>query len=185
MLKVVSQPVIPPRQKAPDIEITPEAERLIMKSLAKDPLQRHQTMEELFNDLQKCYGQVRYRRQLELRPAQTIPLANVKRTSASMPISSIQDEPPARRSSGSIPAVTDTSPGPAPILLTKKKERKRTLPLGLGIDESSPAPPPKAEAPRDAPPTGEMWLDEGEDEPTDEAPEWSDIDIDAPAGTRG
>ena len=67
MLKVVSQPVIPPRQKAPSIEITNEAERLIMKALNKDPLKRHQSMEELFVDLQNCYGSVRYRRQLELR----------------------------------------------------------------------------------------------------------------------
>src|SRR5262252_2073798 len=35
MLKVVSQPVIPPREKAPGNEITPEAGRLIMKALAK------------------------------------------------------------------------------------------------------------------------------------------------------
>ena len=47
MLKVVSEPVTPPRERAPGIEITPEAEHLIMKALAKDPLKRHQSMEEL------------------------------------------------------------------------------------------------------------------------------------------
>src|SRR6185503_10034463 len=47
MLKVVSEPVTPPRQRAPGIEITPDAEQLIMRALAKDPLKRQQSMEEL------------------------------------------------------------------------------------------------------------------------------------------
>ncbi len=62
MLKVVSEPVTPPRERAPGAEITPEAEHLIMKALAKDPLRRHQSMEELHEELQRCYGSVRYRR---------------------------------------------------------------------------------------------------------------------------
>ena len=65
MLKVVSEAVIPPRTRAPGAEITPEAEQLIMKALAKDPRQRQQSMEELFEELQHCYGSVRYRRSLE------------------------------------------------------------------------------------------------------------------------
>src|SRR5678815_5774707 len=40
MLKVVSEPVILPRTRAPGIEITVEAEQLIMRALAKDPRQR-------------------------------------------------------------------------------------------------------------------------------------------------
>ena len=69
MLKVVSEPVTPPRERAPGIEITPEAEALIMKALAKDPLKRHQSMEELRDELQQCYGSVRFRRSLEQRNA--------------------------------------------------------------------------------------------------------------------
>src|SRR3954463_10686589 len=81
MLKVVSEPVVPPRARAPGIEITIEAEQLIMKALSKDPRQRQQSMEELFEELQRCYGSVRYRRSLDVRsaPESPIPLQRVKR----------------------------------------------------------------------------------------------------------
>jgi eukaryotic-like serine/threonine-protein kinase len=179
MLKVVSQTVMPPRQKAPEIEITPEAERLIMKALAKDPLQRHQTMEELFNDLQQCYGSVRYRRQLEMRPPEPIPLQKVKRPSGTRTAEGSADgvfTPP--RNATLPPGAGPAAPSaPAPILLTKKKERKRTLPMEIGVTADS----PKPAAPAAAPPTFSsdepQWLPE-EEEPTDEN-EWSDIDIDA------
>ena len=42
MLKLVSEAVVPPRKRAPGIEITDEAEALIMKALSKDPRRRHQ-----------------------------------------------------------------------------------------------------------------------------------------------
>ena len=81
MLKVVSEPVTPPRDRAPGIEITPEAEHLIMKALSKDPLRRQQSMEELHEELQRCYGSVRYRRSIERSVAEAPP-APVKRNSA-------------------------------------------------------------------------------------------------------
>jgi serine/threonine-protein kinase len=192
MLKVVSQPVIPPRQKAPDIEITPEAERLIMKALSKDPLQRHQTMEELFNDLQQCYGSVRYRRQIELRPPPPIPLQKVKRPSgsrtvegedASTPANGGASTPPSdttpQETVGAQPAAPSAQSAPAPILLTKKKARKRTLPMEIGVTADSPKPAPTPTS--SVPLSGEepQWLDAEEEEPTAEDTEWSDIDIDA------
>jgi serine/threonine protein kinase len=191
MLKVVSQPVIPPRQKAPEIEITPEAEKLIMKALSKDPLQRHQTMEELFNDLQQCYGSVRYRRQLELRsPPGPIQLQKVKRPSGSRPVAGDTSTPPGTDSLRAEPAPASTlAPGPAPgapgapILLTKRKERKRTLPMDIGINASSPVPVPPTTTTAAAgvpmgPPEPETaeWMDADEE---DETGEWTDIDIDA------
>jgi serine/threonine protein kinase len=195
MLKVVSQPVIPPRQKAPDLEITPEAERLIMKALSKDPLQRHQSMEELFNDLQQCYGSVRYRRQIELRPAEPIQLQKVKRPSGSRSVEDAFQAPPGAatipaETLGTQPTAAAQSPAPAPILLTKRKERKRTLPMEIGVTADSPKPGPSAApvAPSDE---GPHWLDADDpsDDPSieddDETGEWSDIDIDAPSGTRG
>jgi serine/threonine-protein kinase len=194
MLKVVSQPVIPPRQKTPDIECTPEAERLIMKALAKDPKQRHQTMEELFSDLQQCYGSVRYRRQLEMRPPQPIPLQNVKRPSASRPAEGFAEgmfTPPAsatvpQEPVGAAPAAPAPAGGPAPILLTKKKERKRTLPMEIGVTADSPKPAPTVVVPPILAEGNEEphWIDANEEEPGDD-PEWSDIDIDAPDGMRG
>ncbi len=65
MLKLVSETVMPPRKRAPGIEITDEAEALIMKALSKDPRRRQQSMEELVRELQRSYGSVRYRRSLQ------------------------------------------------------------------------------------------------------------------------
>jgi serine/threonine-protein kinase len=185
MLKVVSQPVIPPRQKAADIEITPEAERLIMKALSKDPKQRHQTMEELFNDLQQCYGSVRYRRQLEMRAPATIQLQKVKRPSGSRSVEGAGEgvfTPPGGATIpseplGAAPAAPAPAAGPAPILLTKKKERKRTLPMEIGVTADSPKPAPSA-APSALSGDEPQWLDAEEEEPGEDG-EWSDIDIDA------
>jgi serine/threonine protein kinase len=182
MLKVVSQTVIPPRLKAPGIEITNEAEHLIMKALSKDPLQRHQTMEDLFVDLQRCYGRVRYRRQIELRPPEPIPLQKVKHPSGSQDSST--------PGAATIPQETLGAqvppPPPAPILLTKKKERRRTLPMEIGVTADSPKPGPTA--PMAAVPAVDTprWTDAVEaEEDAEETGDWSDIDIDAPDGTRG
>jgi serine/threonine protein kinase len=200
MLKIVSQPVIPPREKAPDAEITPEAERLIMKSLSKDPRQRHQTMEELFKDLQQCYGSVRYRRQLELRSPPPIPLQKVTRPSTTWPTADEDEAPPPPRGAATAPVDDPSRPGsvptmpavgsPGPILLTKRKERKRTLPMDIGINADSPPVPAKpvntraaVPAPDAAGPSEEEphWLDAEEEDTA----EWSEIDLDAPLGTRG
>ncbi|HVZ70966.1 MAG TPA: serine/threonine-protein kinase [Polyangia bacterium] len=173
MLKIVSQPVVPPREKAPGIEITPEAERLIMKALAKDPRQRHQSMEELFRDLQQCYGSVRYRRQLELRTPAPIPLDKRK------PSADLSDEPPPI--AGAVPAATASNGTAGPILLTKRKERKRTLPMDIGI-KPEPTPEVAPPAPAAAAPAGERhWLDAEEEEDTED---WGDIDLDDVHGTR-
>ena len=193
MLKVVSQTVIPPRQKAPGIEITPEAERLIMKALSKDPLQRHQTMEELFTDLQQCYGSVRYRRQLELRPSEPIQLQKVKRPSGSRPAEEVATPPGAATIPQETLGVRVAAPAPpAPILLTKKKERRRTLPMEIGLNADSPkpgptTPPPQAPAQTALASDDPHWLDSEDEVQTDDPAdtEWSDIDIDAPLGTRG
>jgi serine/threonine-protein kinase len=137
MLQVVSMPVVPPRERAPGIEITPEAERLIMKALAKDPRHRHQSMDELYEELQQCYGSVRYRRSLE-PPRRTamasgpIPLQKVKRAGSGQLQSSGVPTPP---SGGS-------TTGGQPILLTRRKDRIKTLPMDLEINGASPTPTP-------------------------------------------
>ena len=123
MLKVVSEPVIPPRMRAPGIEITPEAEQLIMKALAKDPRQRQQSMEELYEELQRCYGSVRYRRSLDVRAARRrmpIPLQRVKR-----PGSGPFSEPIARVTPPAWSSAPKPRPRRGPILLTRRKERAR------------------------------------------------------------
>jgi len=146
MLKLVSQPVVPPSKRSPGIEITDEAERLIMKALSKDPRHRHQTMEELYADLQQCYGTVRYRRSIDtppdLRrerqsaPEGPIPLQKVKRPGAD-PFGAAGATPPAVLRNDTPPG---TPGGNQPILLTRRKERKKTLPMDIGIvHHASPA----------------------------------------------
>src|SRR4029079_16452079 len=129
-----SEPVTPPRTRAPGIEITVEAEQLIMKALAKDPRLRQQSMEELFDELQRCYGSVRYRRSLEVRsaPESPIPLHRVKRPGSgpfSEPIARVT--PPEFRTEG-------IGLGNGPILLTRRQERRKTLPMDLPTGVPSP-----------------------------------------------
>jgi len=52
----------PPSQLAPDAEITPAADRLILSAMAKDPEERPPTMDALREALAGCYGSVAYRR---------------------------------------------------------------------------------------------------------------------------
>jgi serine/threonine protein kinase len=157
--------VIPPRERAPDIEITPEAERLIMKALAKDPRQRHQSMEDLYDELQQCYGSVRYRRSAEARPA-PIPLQKVK-------LRTPPDGAP----------VPTPEPAAQPILLTRRKDRKRTLPLELQVEEGatqSVATEEGAAKTDAADSPAEVWP---EDIIEDE--DWTDRDIDGAGGSGG
>jgi eukaryotic-like serine/threonine-protein kinase len=172
MLKVVSEPVIPPRTRAPGIEITVEAEQLIMKALAKDPRQRQQSMEELYEELQRCYGSVRYRRSLDVRAAAAsatsdgpIPLQRVKRPGSgpfSEPIARVT--PPEFRTAS-------IGIGNGPILLTRRKERRKTLPMELPIGNATPEPTAPGAIPAAA--------------AADEGGDWVDMDVDAPDGTGG
>jgi serine/threonine protein kinase len=187
MLKVVSMPVVPPRERAPDIEITPEAEHLIMKALAKDPRQRHQSMQEVLEELQQCYGSVRYRRLLDPpRQPQSgpIPLQRIKRAGSGQQASGISTPP------GTPQLRSDSSGSPAggqPILLTRRKDRKRTLPMDSGLNDPAasvvtpapvPARPQAAAAPaRPAPAaaaTDDPWPDD--DEAGENDGEWKDVD---------
>ncbi len=174
MLKVVSEPVMPPRVRAPGIEITTEAEQLIMKALAKDPRQRQQSMEELFEELQRCYGSVRYRRSLDVRsPVSPIPLQRVKRPGSgpfSEPIARVT--PPAFQAEG-----TANANAAGPILLTRRKERRKTLPMEVPISE------------RVTPPVEQAAIGNGHDEWSepaavrpDDDENWVELDADAPDG---
>jgi serine/threonine protein kinase len=58
----ISQPPPLPRKIAPEREITEACELLVLKALAKDPRDRHQSMDEFREELQNCYGSVAYRR---------------------------------------------------------------------------------------------------------------------------
>jgi serine/threonine-protein kinase len=62
MWKQIHEAPTPPRRARPDAEVTDAAERLIMRTLAKNPADRPQTMDEFRRELQNCYGSVAYRR---------------------------------------------------------------------------------------------------------------------------
>jgi serine/threonine-protein kinase len=192
MLKVVSEAVIPPRTRAPTAEITPEAEQLIMKALSKDPRQRQQSMEQLYEELQHCYGSVRYRRSLgqAAAPPAPIPLQKMKRPGSgpfSEPIPRVT--PPSAvdvRPDAANPGAT----GGAPILLTRRKERQKTLPMQpLDLDGRPTPQGPQAavEGPQaavDGPQPAaaaaadhDEWSEPALPEPDDD--NWTELDVDS------
>jgi serine/threonine protein kinase len=140
MIKQVSEALDPPRHRNPRVEITPDAERVIMKALEKNPQRRYQTMDELNADLHRCYGQVRFRR--PVHPGGAPSFEAMRR-----PIALTADK--MKRKTGDLPVVpglrrpTPANPPPAvteraathssePVRLTRRKSgRHETLPLGV------------------------------------------------------
>jgi serine/threonine-protein kinase len=194
MLKVVSEPVEPPRERAPGIEITPDAEHLIMKALSKDPQRRQQSMEEFHEELQSCYGSVRYRRSIERERSAAVEAVAAPRRPGSSQISGTILTPPGTpqlRSDELSP-----SSGSAPILLTRRKGRRKTLPMELRtIGQAGQAEPaaqgavPGVESDLDTPagPHGHDEWSEPALPPADETEgAWADLELDdAPDGTGG
>jgi serine/threonine-protein kinase len=134
MAKQVLSPPPSPRALRGDNEITPAAERLILRMLAKDPAKRPQSMDAVGEELVGCYGDVVFRRNANR-------LAGAKEAGivldAPPPLlraSGILDAaPPPRlaslRTTKTEPPVLDTSPSLSdsvdqePILLTRPKQR--------------------------------------------------------------
>ena len=58
----ISKPPPRPSEVSPNSEVTPMAEALIMRAMAKDPNDRYQSFDEFRVDLQNCYGSIGYRR---------------------------------------------------------------------------------------------------------------------------
>jgi hypothetical protein len=152
-------------------------------------------MEELFYELQQCYGSVRYRRSLESPEATDLYEVPHVQTSGPIPLQRVK---PGAPPGGVLPGTVTTPPGTPqlrhdpvspsagqPILLTRRKDRKRTLPMDLGIDERSPAVTPtpavassSTPAPDPAASVSEPWED-------DEEEDWTDIDVDGAGGVSG
>ncbi len=169
MMKHVSEPVPRPSEMNPTVEITPEAEAVILRALEKDPAARYATMEEFYWALHACYGKIRFRRTEHVMPpgmrvealrgvvpltkkklSQPIPKAtqDILRNAAPPPTMVVQPE-------------DDKTPGgPVPIMLTKKKLRRAaTLPF-ISIERDKIQ---LAAAPRKSNPQGPLSDD---DEPT-------------------
>ncbi len=181
MLKQVNEPLTPPSQRNPAVEITPEAERVIMRALEKNPDARYPNMEELHWDLQRCYGSVRFRRTEHVMPP-GVGVEALRRPSA-VPLTrrKQQTTPPSASTplEVSAPQVVLGAPkstrpaepsGPAPVLLTKKKtSRHATLPFVPLSQRGQPGPAPAPVSPQieTAPPAS---TDAGEPAYSDDAP---------------
>jgi serine/threonine protein kinase len=139
MVKQVSEVVDPPSHRNPRVEITPEAERVIMKALEKNPHRRYQTMEELNAELHRCYGQVRFRRPVMpsghanfealRKPIALTPDKMKRKTGSDIPVPG-----QLRRPTPANPPVVGeraTAQSSEPVRLTRRKSgRHETLPLG-------------------------------------------------------
>jgi len=173
MIKQVNDRVPPMRDVAPDAEITEDTEHMILKALAKDPAERQQSMAEFHRDLQKCYGQLRFRRVVKTPAAASEPTEQTpqqreapQRTPPAESIPLVKRKSPAPgalptslRSAGSssIELPVEAAPGKptgaggaggtngVPILLTKKKAPRADL--GPWPTPTTTPPPQPAQAP--------------------------------------
>jgi serine/threonine protein kinase len=197
MMKQVNERVPRMHDVTPDAEVTEDAERMILKALAKDPNHRQQSMEEFHRDLQKCYGQLRFRRTVRTPtvltpPTPTIPLTKKKlRQSQPGP----DDVTPRVTASGLIAIEIDSEasrprlttprlPGlptnlGSPILLTKKKLRPSLEGSSLNGQPPDAVAPQPTPAPESAPqraasanrPEAQTNIDFSPEKPAGAAPE--------------
>jgi hypothetical protein len=140
---------------APDAEITEETEIMIRKALAKDPEQRQQSMEEFHRDLQKCYGQVRFRRTLKTPQGQAPAVAAIPLTKKKVPSGDAKEAVVIEMEAG-IPSPMSPSstplPGEGPILLTKKKAPPSKGEVTPNVAQAAATPTPQAGAAPEPPP---------------------------------
>ena len=146
MMKQVNEEVPRLHDVAPDAEITEETETMIRRALAKDPEQRQQSMEEFHRDLQKCYGQVRFRRTLgaPASPGAAPVIALTKKKAPAPEGASGAKTPVVVEMEAGIPSPLTPSttplPGEGPILLTKKKAPP--VPAAAAAPSTTPTPRP-------------------------------------------
>jgi serine/threonine protein kinase len=127
----------PPRRRNPNVEITEETERVILRALEKNPARRQGSMNDLWNDVQRCYGGMRWRRP---DAATEISLGfDTLRSAPSGDTKSLR-RPPRPVPGNAIASLYGVSEGRArPLLLTKRKRDTARQPDDL---ESRPTPPP-------------------------------------------
>jgi serine/threonine-protein kinase len=132
----ISQAPQPPRERNPNVEITEEAERVILRTLEKDPSRRQASMDALWADLQHSYGTMHWN-----RPDQTLE-SDIEFKSLRAP-GQKPPEPLRRRSQLTLefplPGQTSTVKSAGPLLLTRRKSDK----FKAVVDpENDPTPPP-------------------------------------------
>jgi eukaryotic-like serine/threonine-protein kinase len=126
----------PPTLRNPNVEITPEAERTILRALDKAPACRHTSMDDLWVDLQRCYGSMRWRRpNLAMGDTFDVELLRAPDRDHPRQLRRVHPSPETPISSDSLPAVDRGRP----LLLTKRKSDKFRAVVS---PEEMPTPPP-------------------------------------------
>jgi len=135
----ISRPPEPPRERNPYVEITEEAERVILQTLEKEPGRRHASMDSLWIDLQRCYGAMRWS-----RPDPTLE-GGIEFESLRAPVQTSPER--VRRSNQPTPEFplpalgvqTSIVKPSRPLLLTRRKSDKFKA---VVAPENAPTPPP-------------------------------------------
>ncbi len=126
-----------PTLRNPLVEITREAEQTIVRALEKDPGRRQSSMDELWSDLQCCYGSMRWRRpNLVLDDALDVQSLRAPDRDHPRQLRRVRSTPDASMSSESLTAAEKAKP----LLLTKRKSDtfRAVVP-----PEEMPTPPPR------------------------------------------
>lgn len=125
MMKHINEAPEPPRSRNPYVEITQAAEDVILRTLAKDPAERHANMAELTADLQRCYGSTRFRRSnAALGSGLALDAIRNPTRRSSPPSVPVQPEPGMDASLATPPPSLSLRPSgesPIPIALTARK----------------------------------------------------------------
>jgi serine/threonine-protein kinase len=122
-----------PSERNPYVEITPEAERAILRALEKNPANRHASMQELGADLERAYGSMRWR-----RPNLVVTDPNELETTRTPEddrrhLRRVSPTPESGISSDNLPVAKGK-----PLLLTKRKSDKHSV-----VATPSPIPTPQ------------------------------------------
>jgi len=152
--------VEPPSVRNPNVEVTPQAEQLILKALQKDPARRQQSMNAFYSELQHCFGQVRFRR-INYSAAEQSPLPLVRAGSAEQTASD-----PGRVPS-SIPARTTGYKPVAEALPLRTGKAHKAAPLSAehGASEGPPPGVPERRRPGSQTPGAPLLLTRRKSDP--------------------
>ena len=126
----------PPSERNPYVEITPEAERAVLRALEKDPERRQSSMEELWEELQRSYGSMRWRRPVQADDGTDVASLRASGHDHPRQLRRVYPTPETGISSDAMPAAER----PQPLLLTKRKSDRHQV---VVAPEEMPTPPPQ------------------------------------------
>ena len=117
----MTEPPLAPRLAAPNAEISEAAEKLILKTLAKTPAERHESMNDLRKELATCYVGEKLLPPASSYPDEVVPAPRKKRLTEEIEewLSANRDEIVATRKRLEEAATEPRRETPAP--LTQKK----------------------------------------------------------------